>query len=380
MPEPKTGKINTGHLRYAATAIAVVIVAAVVIFYKMSSDRRTYSGYRIEQSREKTDNISKYEYVEGYVLKYSSDGAELLRKDMSSAWTASYSMTDPRIDLSGTHILMYDRLGTRLYIFDLKGEVSSFQAGGPVLKARISDKNTVAVLTRNGDNVGFAYYSADGTPIASGESTMTDPGYPLGIALSGDGTRIAISYLTVSGGTIGSCVRFYNFGRAGRDHENNMVAEEKLDSVVAPEIDYFDGNECVLLRDNGFTVYRGQGDISVYKSVDFTGDIVSAFHDGSHMGFVFRSEDKSHRYDMQIYSTSGNLVSTCHVDEAYSNVHVCGDHVVFSNSSGFSVYSMRGVCRYSGTVSGGGLSDVLRIGRDRFLALTDYHMEILRLV
>lgn len=85
MPEPKKGKPKTGHLRYAATAVAVVIIAAVVIFLKMSADGHTYSDYRVEHSREKTDNVSKYEYVDGYVLKYSSDGAELLRKDLSSA-------------------------------------------------------------------------------------------------------------------------------------------------------------------------------------------------------------------------------------------------------------------------------------------------------
>ena len=293
-------KMKNGHVRYITTAVAVVALVALILFLKNEADHKTYTSYTVELQKEKTENASKYEYVNGSILRYSIDGASLLRKDLEAAWTVGFSMMDPRLDLCGTHILIYDRLGTQAVILDMKGQVSSFSALGPILTARISARDTVAMLVQDGDKVDFIYYSGTGEQIASGESSMSDPGYPLALAVSDDGTDVAISYLSAAEGSISSIVRFYNFGTKGKGQVNNMTGEDAFEGVIAPDIDYLNGNECVVFRDNGFTVYKGQNG-TAYRSVDFDHEIVSAFHDGSHMGFVFDSEDKEHRFDMQIY-------------------------------------------------------------------------------
>lgn len=378
MPEQEKGKKN-GRLRYIATAFVVVFAVAAVILLKYAADHRTYSSYVVEKFVDKADNVSKYVYVDGYVLRYSTDGAALIKKNLSTAWSAAWSMSDPRTDICGRHILLYDRLGTDVYIYNEKECVSSFSADGPILEARISGKNTVAMLVQDGERVDFVYYGSDGQMIASGQSSMTDPGYPLALAVSEDGVSVAISYLTAATGQVGTTVRFYHFGATGRSHENNMTGEEVFPGVLAPEVDFLNGSECVVFRDNGFTVYRGRSAPEAVRSVDFQEEIVSLFHDGSHMGFLFRSANKLHRFEMRIYTTNGNLVSTAYVDHTYERVHVCGDEVIFSSHSDFSVYSMSGFCRFSGKVQGGSVADVLRIGRNRLLALTDYNMEVLRL-
>ena len=132
-----------------------------------------------------------------------------------------------------------------------------------------------------------------------------------------------------------------------------VSGEEVFPGVLAPEVDFLNGSECVVFRDNGFTVYRGRSAPEAVRSVDFQEEIVSLFHDGSHMGFLFRSANKLHRFEMRIYTTNGNLVSTAYVDHTYERVHVCGDEVIFSSHSDFSVYSMSGFCRFSGKVQGG---------------------------
>lgn len=366
-------------VKYLATAIAVVLAVAAVVSLKTSAERRVYTGYVTERLEEKTDNVSRYAYVDGYVLRYSIDGAALLNSSLTTLWTATYSMMDPRVDLCGSTILIYDRLGTQICIFGKKGQLASFTADGPLLNARVSGKRTVAALIRDGEKVDFIYYSEDGAHLASGEASMSDPGYPVALALSKDGVRVAISYIVTAGGAISTCLRFYYFGNGGKGRENNMTGESVFEGVLIPEVDYLSNDECVAFRDDGFTVFRGSTKVSEYRSVDFDKEIVSAIHDGSHMGFLFPSEEKEHRFKMKIYSTSGNLVSTCYVDQAYTRAHVCGDEVIFSSGTDFSVYSMKGFCRYSGRIQSGSIADVLRIGGDRILALTDYTMEVLRL-
>ncbi len=367
-------------IRYVATAAAVVLLVVAAVSVKDYADHKTYHSYVVEKSEKKADSVSKYAYCEGYVVRYSIDGAALIRQDLSQVWSCSYSMLDPRIDICGNHILLYDRLGTAIQLFDTRGPVTQFAADTPILEARISKKNTVAALQKDGENVNFVYYSENGSPIASGQSSVSDPGYPLALTVSDDGKSVAISYLTVEGGVVGTNLRFYDFSSNGKSSENNEVGKDSWQGILTPEIQYLNGDECVAFRDNGFTVYKGRRSPSVSRSVDFENEIVSSFHDGSHMGFLFRSEDRNHRFEMKIYTTNGNLVSTAYVDQNFTRVHVCGGWVVFSSSSEFSVYSMNGVCRYSGNVQAGCVADVLKIGKDRLLTLTDYNMEVIRLV
>ena len=372
-------KTRTKQFRYIATAAAVVLLVVVVIFLKDYADNRTYSTYEVVKSEKKSDSVSKYAYTDGNVVRYSIDGAALINRNLDTLWNQPYSMLDPRIDICGGRILLYDRLGSAIHIFNKKGQVSSFAADGPILAARISAKNTVAALLKDGENVSFVYYTEDGTPIASGESSMSDPGYPLALTVSDDGGTVAISYLTVDDGVVGSKIRFYDFSSRGHNHENNMTGEDTCQGILIPEIQFLNGDECVAFRDDGFTVYKGRKSWKAVKNVDFDSEIVSTFHDGSHMGFIFRSEDRAHRYEMKICTTNGNLVSSAYVDQPYTRVHVCGDWVIFSNNSSFSVYSMNGVCRYSGNVQAGCVADVLRIGKNELLTLTDYNMEVIRL-
>lgn len=379
MEKDKRKTKTHGRLTYFATAAAVVLIVVAAICLKHYTDNRTYTTYEVVKSEQKSDSVSKYAYSDGCVLRYSIDGAALIKSDLSTAWNESYAMLDPRTDISGDHILIYDRLGTAIHIYNARGEVSAFSADGPILTARISRRNTVAALIRSGDEVVFTYYSSDGTPIAAGTSTLMDPGYPLALTVSDDGRAVAISYLTIANGVVGSLVRFYSFSGSGQNRENNMTGEASFQGILCPEIQYLNGDECVLFRDNGFTVYRGRNHPSESRSVDFDSEIVSCFHDGSHMGFLFRSEDRNHRFEMKIYTTNGNLISSTYVDQAYTRVHVCGDWVIFSSSSGFAVYGMNGVCRYSGNVKSGCVADVLRIGKNRLLTLTDYNMEVIRL-
>ena len=72
-------KMKNGHVRYITTAVAVVALVALILFLKNEADHKTYTSYTVELQKEKTENASKYEYVNGSILRYSIDGASLLR-------------------------------------------------------------------------------------------------------------------------------------------------------------------------------------------------------------------------------------------------------------------------------------------------------------
>ncbi len=357
----------------------MVLFAVGIIFLTRAYNNRSYSSYRIVQSEEKTDSVSKCRYTPDGVVRYSLDGAALLNRKLENVWSLTYAMSDPRIDVCGKQVLLYDRLGTSIYVYDTKKQTGAFETEHPILCACVSRKGTVAAVLKNGEKAELVYYEGTGTRIAGGESSITNPGYPVSLSITDDGRGLAVSYLTVTEGNIGSLVRFYYFGR-GRHDGDTQVGEAAFSGVFVPEVRYLNGNECVIIRDNGFSVCKGTDEPKETKTVDFDEEIVSTFHDGSHVGFIFRSDRKGHRFLVKLYSTSGNLQSSMYIDHSYDRVHVCGDQIIFSDSTYLSVYSTRGVCRFQGRLKEGNIRDALKIGNNRLLVLTDQTAEVLELV
>lgn len=364
---------------YIITAAAVVLFAVLVITLVTAGARKTYSSYEIILSEKKEDSVSRYEYTPDGVVRYSTDGAALINNKLQAVWTLTCDMADPRIDVCRHYVLLYDRKGTSVYLCRGRNTLGSFHTELPIVTARVSGRGTVAAILQNGEKTELAYYEQSGTRIAAGESTITDPGYPVSLDVSEDGYGLAVSYLTVTDGTIGTRVRFCNF-RSGGNDGNIIAGEASCSGIFAPDVRYIRGEECVLFRDNGFTVYRGIKSPTETKSVDFSGDVVSVFCEDSHIGFVFQSDKKEHRFYVKTYSLKGNLQSEMYIDHSFDRIHVCGDQIVFSDSTSFSVYSARGVCRYSGRLPEGNIHDVLGIGGGRLMVFTDQAAEVIRLV
>ena len=362
-----------------ATAIVVVIFAAAAMMTRNFIVNRTYTSYTVESEADGGDSVSSYEYADGFVVRYSQDGASLIDKNLQTIWTSSFTMTDPRVDVRGGQIMIYDCLGNSIRIFNEKEQVAEITTSLPILKASVSKKDTAAVLLRDGEKVNLVYYAKDGSEIAAGESSMKNSGYPVSLSLSDDGKLLAVSYVTAADGTAGSLIRIYNFGSAGKDRENHVVGEFTFKGTVAPEVRYLEGNRCVVFRDDGFVLINGASDPSVSQEVTIREDICSTFCDESNIGLVVRSEDKDNKYEMQVYSGTGRLKVSKGIDISYDRVRVCGNQVIISGSTEFEIWSTGGVCRFAGRLKEGNITDALKIGSNRFLIISDRKMEVIAL-
>ena len=127
------------HRRRIYIRTALICAAGVLLFFliRYMVIHHTYSSYEVIESEEQMDTISTYSYVNGNVLRYSSDGASLLKKDMQEIWSYAFNMTQPVVDVCGDTILIYDKRGTLIHICDSKGAIGSFNANMPILSASV---------------------------------------------------------------------------------------------------------------------------------------------------------------------------------------------------------------------------------------------------
>ncbi len=372
--------MDSRNVRYVGTVLMVIFAIAIVFVVKNGLDRMTYRSYEILREESKINSTSRYEYVDGRILRYSVDGATLMKTDFSVIWNESYTMNDPKAAISQDRALIYDSQGTSCRVYRGTQREGAFETKLPILKAAISSKGTVAVIMRDGSRTQFVYYSSDGAMIASGAATMIDPGYPVNLSLSPDGKYAAISYVTVSDGKSGTEVRFFDFSKVGRNEESHVSSFIRYEGILAPELYYLDNSHSVIIRENGFDLYKGTAKPKLEKSVDFKDEIVSTFHDGQHLVFLFRSKSRSGSYRMTTYTVNGKLISSQKVKLQYQTACLSRDQILFYQGNDITIYSMKGFCRFVGRIEEGNIGEILKISRNRYLVVTDEKMEMIRLV
>ena len=307
------------------TAVVVIAAAAAVIIY---IEKRSYHNYKVIQTSEQEDVVStKYEEMDGKILRYSPDGASLVNGKMESYWSALYEMQNPVADVKGSKAVIADQDGTLIEIFDNDGETGNITTSYSIVKATISSSGMVAAILDGGDATWINFYSSDGSLIAENQTHISDPGYPMDVVVSDSGDIMMVTYQFVDGSNTTSYVAFYNFSDVGQSEDNRIVSGYTYEGVVVPQIEYLSGNKSVAIRDDGFTIYSGSQIPKEKTTVSTQKEIVSTFYDDSNIGLVFKSGNKDKPYTMQVYGTDGKMKFEKNFNIPYTTIKMSGGNI-----------------------------------------------------
>ncbi|WP_274421157.1 DUF5711 family protein [Blautia sp. XA-2221] len=360
------------------TAFTVAVVAAVAVGVVFFIEKRSYRTYDIIQTSEQEDIVStKYEVMSGKILRYSPDGAALVNSEMDAYWSTLYEMQNPVADIRGDWAVIADVDGTSMEIFDKDGEVGSVTTSYSIVKARISSNGLVAAILDGGDSTWINYYDSDGSLIAENQTHVEDPGYPMDVAVSDNGEIMMVTYQFIDGSDTTSYVAFYNFGDVGQNEDDRIVSGYTYEGVVIPEIRYFDTEQSVALREDGFTVYKGRQIPKESATEKVDKEIVSTFCDDDTIGMVFKNGNKDKQYTMKVYSVNGSLRFTKDFNIPYTTIKISGGNILLYNDSQICVMNSRGVEKYSGTVDGS-INNFIKIGWNRYLLVLDSGVNVIK--
>ncbi len=363
--------------RLLATILILAVVGAGVYVYDQN---RTYTGYKLLASSGRDENATaRYIEVNGDLLKYNGEGASLEDYKGTAYWTYPYEMQDPVVDVCGSTIVVADRGGTSMAIFDENGKLGEVQTEKKIVKARVSKQGTVAVILDGDDDTWIDFYGSDGSLIAENQTRVDDPGYPLDIAVSESGLLIMVAYQFVDGGETTSYVAYYNFGTAGKNQIDNIVSGYQYKGVVIPQTVYLDDSTSVAFRDDGFSVYEGRQIPKESINVTVEQELVSTFYDKENIGIVYENDEKDQMYTMKVYDTKGKERFQKDLNIPYTNIRMSEGAIVMNNDSQVCVVSTRGVQRFNGSIAEGAVEDFFRIGRNRYALILEGAVGVLRL-
>ena len=239
----------------AIASVAVVIIAAIIIYNSL--DGITYSDYSIVSSvnRDDTESASYIEYEGGYI-RYSDDGIAYFDSSNTSIWNQTYSMQKPQVKMCGDCIAVGDINGSKIYIFNKSGMLGSVDASLSISQIEVGKQGVVAaVLEDNAANY-INLYDATGNKIYSVKTTLKGDGYPLDISISDDATKLMASYLYVSGETMKTNVVFYNFSDVGQNETERVVGGfNNYDSTIVGDVQFMNDNKAVAVGENIVSIY-----------------------------------------------------------------------------------------------------------------------------
>lgn len=356
------------------SSIAVLAVLALIVFFQ----KRTYYDYKILETSEQEDVIST-QYVEmgGKILRYTPEGVSLVNSKLETMWSDTYDMDNPLADVCGTKAVIADRDGTSIRIYDKEGLIGSVVTSYSIIKAHVSKNGLVAAVLDGGDNTWINFYASDGSLIAENQTKVDDPGFPLDVAISDDGTIMMVAFQFVDGGETTSYVAFYNFGDVGQNEDDRIVSGYTYEGVVIPQVECLSGSRSVSMRDNGFTLYSGKQIPKEMKTIEVDKEIVSIFHDDDTIGMVFKNDGTENLYSMEVYSTSGKLKFRKEFNVPYTTIRMSDGYIIMYNSSQVAVLTSEGRERYNGTIEGT-IKDFFKIGWNKYLLVLDTGVNIMK--
>ena len=374
-------KIKTHRLRVWRRMIltTVTLILAVVSTWLLL-EVQTYTKIRTVQEYEAAglENGSYAQYSTG-VLKYSRDGIAFLDKKGEEQWNQAYQIKNPFLSVNEDSAVVADRGGNDILVFDKAGLKGEIHTNYPVERTAVSQNGIVAAILRNGNSPQVVCYDATGNVLVEHRASLTGTGYPIGLALSPDGTMLQVSYLCVEDGVQATRVMYFDFDKTANEEEKHQAAEDIYKNTVLPTAFFVDEKTSVLVGDKAFMIYKGSDEPKLSKTVEIDKEIKSFFYDKKYLGFVLKNSGEE-GYELRLYSMAGTKKLSETFDGEFTNVKVSRENVILYEGKNCMMFSTWGVKKFEGEMD----KDIMEIlplsGVNKYLVMNTDGIEEIRLV
>lgn len=329
-------------LKWICVAVVLVLLIVTAVYFYFQS--KVYSKYEVINSVEREDSAgTQFVSFAGKILKYGKDGATCIDEKNQLIWNQTYEMQSPMVDICEGYVAIAEKKGNKIYIMNTKGKSGEIETTMPIQRVRVANQGTVAILMEQEGTGYLQLYDKEGTFLAEGEVHTENSGYPLDIALSNDGRKMAVSQLNMNEGTVKNTITFYNFGSVGQNEIDNIVGTYSYSDVIFPKVEFLTNDVMVAFGDEETIIFEGTQKPQVKKEISLKQEIHSIFYNEAYIGFVFNNDNEKEPYRISVYNLRGTEEMTQNLDMNYSEVGFLGnDEICVRNELECSIYNLKG--------------------------------------
>ena len=353
--------------------ILLIIAASIVLYYF-----HTYEGYKVLEEQEHSDSTYvSYEAINDLQLRYTKDGISLFENGNKTVWSATYEMQSPLTDICGDYIIVYERNGNKIYLFNTTEALYTFESTMPIKMARVSEKGTIAIILEEEEQIHrLKYIDSKGENIAEGRAFFNERGYPMDMSLSYDGYKLCVSYYVIDGVSAKTNLIFYSFDDIGDSNVDNIVTQNSYDDTIVPTVRFLKDGSLIAFSDSGMILYSKDKKPEVMKILDISGEIASVFYDDKNFGTV--TIDEQGRKTLTVYGKNGKTASEIPFDFDYTDIRIKNDTILMYNTTKWRVYMKNGYLKAQGEYTGE-ITQMVPAGFNRYTIVGSNKIEKIKL-
>ena len=331
------------------TILVLLLCAGLGATIYVQLKNQVFTSYVTLSTIEKQqyDNAACLNYQNGF-LTYSKDGISYTDTKGNALWNQTFEMQNPMVRIAESRVAVADYNGHIIHNIAQSGDAVEIDTNLPIREFALSENGMVAAILEDTNITWIYLYNSNGEKVAYIKTTMQKSGYPVAVALSPDGKLMAVSYVTVESGAAKSSVAFYNFSSVGQNFVDNFASgADYVDSVI-PYITFLSKDTAFAVADNRLVLYGGDQRPKSTADVLLDEEIQSVFYNENNIGLVFLDTTGAGKYRLDVYNTSGAVVTSLYFDMDYKDIILYKDTVIIYNETQCTIFNMRGLERFRG--------------------------------
>lgn len=363
------------------TICMCICLVIINLFYQMN---RTYKGYKVVKSTERSDSnsVTYISYGENF-LKYSKDGATGFRANGEILWSGSYEMKNPLAVTCDNFAAIADIGGRDVYIFNGSDTGTYMKMDAPIEQISVAKQGVFAVvLKKDGEaniNIYDPYNVAEQLKVSISTSTDSD-GFPVAIALSKDGQKLVTSYINVQKGVLESSLNFYNFDNVGKNSVDRIVGSRPLEQQVVVDIDFLTNNTICAYTKNGFQLYYMQETPQDVAVIEVKNSIKSVSRNSKYIAVLTEeTDDVEVPYKLYVYDTKGKKVLEKEITYMYDSVEMGDKEVILYSNREAHIIRLNGKEKFNCQLASSASYFFAITGTDKYLLIDGDSLKQIRL-
>lgn len=338
-----------GHAASIKIVAGIIIVVVVLIcIINIYSSNVAYTNYDILHSttREDGDNASYLQYQDGYI-RYSTDGIAYYKNDGSVIWNHAYEINNPQVRICDEYIVVGNISGRNLYLYNKNGIKTEIDAAMTVTQVDVAQQGVTAVSLEDGNTNYINMYDSSGNKLTYIITSLAGDGYPLDMALSNDGSKLVVSYVSVNGESLQTNLAFYNFSDVGQNSVDRLVGGfNHYGTSIVGKVEFVNNNTVVAFAEDRISFYNISQYPELVQEVTFENQLQKITYNSEYVGIIFNNADSVDKYRMEIYNMKGQKAAEILFSEDYRNFEFNKQDVILYNEKTFALVSLKGKVKY----------------------------------
>lgn len=325
------------------------IIAVLVIGIELMYAIRSFDDYEVRNSIDrKTSGSTQYQMFGEYLLEYSSDGISCISQNHDIVWNQSFEMTSPKVQICGDYLAVYDAAGTELFILTKSGLEKSLEMASPIQSVSVANQGTVAVLMKENQESQVKLFDKKGNELANGKFYGDKGGFPIDIALSHDGTKLAVDMVDVTKGQVNTTISFYNFGSVGQSEIDNNVGTYTFKDLLVPTIEYVSDSRMVGMGTGKLLVFDGKQKPELSREFEIEEEILSFFQNDKYIGIVYDNVEVENSWRIKVMDMRGKTVMENDTTIPYDSIEfLSNNEICVRNTTQCEIFTLHSIKKFS---------------------------------